>query len=345
MSNRSGHSARKLVGGKQMNSETTLGFIGLGYMGSRLAKRLLEQGYRLRVFNRNRGKTAGLVRNGAIAFDTIAELASDCDVILSCVADDQAVLDVYEGAAGVLANASPGVMVIEMSTVAPETSRRLHQLGKERGIQVLDVPISGSTLAAEQGNLTLFVGGESSAFEKCRPIFGAVAKQFFYLGPAGSGAVMKLVVNSLLGLGMQAIAEAMAFGQKAGIDRSMLLDVLAKTAVVAPAHAYKLERAKNGDYSPQFPIRHMNKDFRLIVDEAARLQVPMPATAAAFQINLIESAQLVEEDFSAVMRAMEKLAALDGAASPPGHLVPKGVFPSLADEKDTDSTGTESVRQ
>jgi 3-hydroxyisobutyrate dehydrogenase-like beta-hydroxyacid dehydrogenase len=328
-----------------MNKETTLGFIGLGYMGSRLAKRLLEQGHRLRVFNRNRSKTAGLVRSGAIAFDTVAELASDCNVILSCLADDQAVADVYEGAAGALAHAKPGATVIEMSTVSPETSRRLHRLGKERGIHVLDVPISGSTLAAEHGNLTLFAGGESSLFEECKPIFAAVAKQSFYLGPAGSGATMKLVVNALLGVGMQAIAEAAAFGQKAGIDRNKLLAVLSKTAVAAPAHAYKLEQAENNDYSPQFPIRHMNKDFRLIVDGAARLQVPMPATAAAFQINLVESAHVLEEDFSAVMRTMEELSALDGAASSLGPLSPKGMFPPLANQKDANSTRTESVRR
>src|SRR5690348_13391558 len=120
-----------------MNKETTLGFIGLGYMGGRLAQRLLEHGYRLGVFNRNRGKTAGLVRSGAVAFDTTAELASSCDVILSCLADDQAVMDVYPGDTGVLAHAQPGTIVIEMSTVAPETSRGLHRLGKQHRIEVL----------------------------------------------------------------------------------------------------------------------------------------------------------------------------------------------------------------
>ncbi|HMD96586.1 MAG TPA: NAD(P)-dependent oxidoreductase [Terriglobia bacterium] len=298
-----------------MNAEVTVGFIGLGYMGSRLAKRLLQHGYRLRVFNRNRAKTFELVQGGAVAFDHIAELASDSGVILSCLADDQAVADVYEGVDGVLAHAKSGATVIEMSTVAPETSRRLHQLGTERGIAVLDVPISGSTLAAEQGHLTLFAGGEYPVFEACTPIFESLAEQFFYVGPSGSGATMKLVVNALLGLGMQAIAEAVVFGQKAGIDRNRLLEVLSKTAVVAPAHAYKLERAKKRDYSPQFPIRHMNKDFHLIVDKAAQLQVPMPATVAAYQINLAEAARSQEEDFSAVMRAMEELASLDGVAA------------------------------
>jgi 3-hydroxyisobutyrate dehydrogenase-like beta-hydroxyacid dehydrogenase len=253
-----------------------------------LAKHLLDYGYRLCIFNRNHGETAELAHSGAVACDMIAELASDCDVILLCATDDQAETDVYVGEAGVLANVRPGAIMIEMNTVAPETSRRLHQLGEEHGIQVLDAPISGSTLAAEQGNLTPFVAWDLATFEKCRPIFGAPAKQVFYLGSAGLGMVMKLVVNALFGLVLQAVAEAVAFDQKAGLDRSQLLDVLSKAAVVAPAHPSKLECAKSGDSSPQFPIRHMNKDFRPITVRAARLNIPMPATAAAFQINIVE---------------------------------------------------------
>jgi 3-hydroxyisobutyrate dehydrogenase/glyoxylate/succinic semialdehyde reductase len=295
-----------------LSIEKKVGFIGLGIMGSRLAKRLLQHGCRLSVFNRNRAKADELVRAGAFAMGSIPELAADSDLIISCLADDQAVVEVYEGEKGALAHARPGTTVIEMSTVAPETPRQLSQLGQKRGLHVLDVPISGSTLAVEQGNLTLFTGGEYPAFEECKPIFQVLAKQAFYLGPSGSGATMKLVVNALLGMGMQGIAEAVAFGRKAGIDRNVLLEVLSKTAVVAPAHAFKLDRIKTADYSPQFPIRHMNKDFHLITEKASLLQVPMPATAAAYQINLAETSRGQDEDFSAVMKTMEELSNLDG---------------------------------
>jgi 3-hydroxyisobutyrate dehydrogenase-like beta-hydroxyacid dehydrogenase len=137
-----------------------------------------------------------------------------------------------------------------------------------------------------------------------------IAKKYFYLGPSGSGATMKLVVNSLLGIGMQAIAEAVALGEKAGLDRTRLLGILSETAVVAPAHAGKLDRALKNDYSPQFPLRLMNKDFGLILNLAAAVGAQMPATRAAFEVNAAQSAQGQEQDFSAVILEMEKQAQL-----------------------------------
>src|SRR6202163_4938382 len=172
-----------------------------------------------------------------------------------------------------------------MSTVSPETSRELHKLGARGGIEVLDVASSGSTPAAEQGILTLLAGGNPELFSAAEPIFQSIAKQYFLLGGSGSGTAMKLVVNTLLGVGMQAIAEAVVLGEKAGLDRERLLEVLSKTAVVAPAHVGKLAKAAINDYSPQFPLRLMNKDFQLILKAAAREHLPMPVTEAAFRVN------------------------------------------------------------
>jgi 3-hydroxyisobutyrate dehydrogenase-like beta-hydroxyacid dehydrogenase len=291
-----------------------LGFIGIGSMGRPIARRLLEAGYKVSVYNRDRSKAEALVGYGAIVANSIAALASNTDVILSCLANDDAVRNVYAGPEGVFANARPGTVVIEMSTVNPETSRELYKLGVARAVSVLDVPISGSTPAAEQGTLTLFGGGDEEIFHNAEPIFRAIARQYFYLGPSGSGTTMKLVVNTLLGIGMQAIAEAVALGQKAGLNRDRLFDVLSHTAVIAPAHIGKLARAASNDYSAQFALRLMNKDFRLILETAAEMQVPMPVTAAAFQINTAEAANSIEEDFSAVIREMENLARLKSEA-------------------------------
>jgi 3-hydroxyisobutyrate dehydrogenase-like beta-hydroxyacid dehydrogenase len=202
----------------------------------------------------------------------------------------------------------PGTVVLELSTISPETSRELHRLGVQVGTEVLDVAISGSTPAAEQGILTLLVGGDRELFGAAEPIFQAIAKQYFLLGGPGSGTAMKLVVNTLLGVGMQAIAEAVAFGEKVGLNRERLLEVLSKTAVVAPAHVGKLARVAIDDYTPQFPLRLMNKDFQLILAAAAKEQVRMPATRAAFRVNSDELANNDEEDFSAVVRQMEVLA-------------------------------------
>jgi 3-hydroxyisobutyrate dehydrogenase-like beta-hydroxyacid dehydrogenase len=195
-----------------------------------------------------------------------------------------------------------------MSTISPETSRELHRLGARRGIDVLDVAISGSTPAAEAGSLTLLVGGNQQLFGAAEPLFQALAKQYFLLGGAGSGTAMKLVVNTLLGVGMQAIAEAVVLGEKVGLDRDQLLQVLSRTAVIAPAHVGKLARVAANDYSPQFPLRLMNKDLELILKAAAQEHVRMPATEAAFYVNSEELVGDNEEDFSAVLRRMEEVA-------------------------------------
>ena len=293
--------------------QVKLGFVGLGNMGSRIAQRLLDQRYHVHVYDRDSAKAETIAAKGGVVAQNIFELARTADVLLSCLTNDEAVRSVYTGSAGVLSVARPGTIVLEMSTISPESSRELHRLGAQRGIEVMDVAISGSTPAAEQGTLTLLVGGSQDLFRAAEPIFQSVAKQYFLLGGAGSGTTMKLVVNTLLGLGMQAIAEAVVLGEKTGLDRKRLLEVLSKTAVIAPAHMGKLARIAISDYSPQFPLRLMNKDFELILKAAAGTQVRMPATEAAFYVNSEELAAGDQEDFSAVLRRMEEVA---GIANP-----------------------------
>jgi 3-hydroxyisobutyrate dehydrogenase-like beta-hydroxyacid dehydrogenase len=289
---------------------TRLGFIGIGYMGRPIARRLLESGFKLTVYDRDRNKAGELIRYGGTVTQSLSEIASNCNVVLSCLPSDEAVLEIYRGPDGVFAHAHPGSVFIDLSTVSPETSQELSRLGLERGVEVLDVTMSGSTPIAESGLLTLFGGGNKERFDSAESIFRVIAKKYFYLGLSGSGATMKLVVNALLGIGMQAIAEAVAFGEKAGLERNRLLDVLSQTAVVAPAHVGKLERAKNNDYTPQFPIRLMNKDFGLILNLAAAVGACMPATGAAFEINARQADLEAEQDFSAVILQMEAQAHL-----------------------------------
>lgn len=293
----------------QENSK--LGFIGIGYMGRPIARRLLEAGFKLTAYDRDHNKAAELIQYGGNIAQSVAELSSTCNVVLSCLPTDQAVLDVYRGAEGVFANATPGSRVIELSTVYPETSQQVARPGSAHGVEVLDVTMSGSTPVAEKGLLTLFGGGNKEVFDDAEAIFRVMAQKYFYLGPSGSGAIMKLVVNTLLGIGMQAIAEAVALGEKAGLDRDRLLDVLSRTAVVAPAHVGKLQRAMKNDYSPQFPIRLMNKDFGLILNLAASVGARVPATEAAFEMNARQADQGAEQDFSAVILQMERQANLD----------------------------------
>src|SRR3984885_5055544 len=300
----------------KITSQSRLGFIGLGYLGSRVARRFSAAGFPMVVYDRDREKTKELAALGAAVAPNPETLAEEVDVVLSCLPSDAAVKAVYLGADKLLESARPGTRIVELSTIAPETSRQVHDAAAKFEVSMLDVAVSGSTPAAEAGILTLFGGGERKVFEAVQPIFAPIAKQWFYMGPSGSGVAMKLVVNTLLGLGMQSIAEAVALGSGLGLPRDMLLDTLAKTAVVAPAHVGKLATAKRNDYTPQFPIRLMSKDFGLVLTAAAECGLSMPATEAAALVNSAEAESGGEEDFSAVIRRMEQQVAVEHVLPP-----------------------------
>jgi len=301
---------------RKIASNSRLGFIGLGYLGSRIARRLVAAGFPMAVHDRDREKTKELAALGATVAPNPETLAEEADVVLSCLPSDASVEAVYLGTGKLLESARPGTRIVELSTIAPETSRQVHGAAAKFDISMLDVAVSGSTAAAEVGALTLFGGGERRVFEALQPLFAPIAKQWFYMGPSGSGVAMKLVVNTLLGLGMQSIAEAVALGSGLGLPRDLLLDTLAKTAVVAPAHAGKLACAKRNDYAPQFPIRLMHKDFELILTAAAQCGLSMPATEAAAVVNSAEAENGGEEDFSAVIRRMEQQVAVEHVLPP-----------------------------
>jgi 3-hydroxyisobutyrate dehydrogenase-like beta-hydroxyacid dehydrogenase len=246
-----------------------LGFVGLGYMGARVAGRLLEAGYPIGVYNRTREKTQAVAARGAHVYESPQELARAAEVVLSMLADDAAVEQVMLGANGIVAAARPGTTIIDLSSVHPDTSRSLAR--------------AASTPQAEEGSLVVFVGGDSAVYEQCRPILDVIGNQVFYLGPNGSGATMKLVANSLLGAGMQALAEALVLGQRGGLDREVLVDVLEQTAVLAPGLKRKLENARAQQYPVQFPARLMWKDLGNVLRLAEERAVPMPVTGAAQQ--------------------------------------------------------------
>jgi len=291
-----------MLANEKITLRNRLGFIGLGYLGSRIARRLVAAGFPMTVYDRDHAKAAELSALGAKVARDPKELASEVDVILSSLADDSVVEAVYLGTGNVLRSARPGTRIIELSTISPETSRELHRAARQLNLTLLDVAISGSTRSAEAGTLTLFGGGDPEIFESAEAIFAAIAKQWFYMGQGGSGVSMKLVVNTLLGVGMQAVAEALALGLTLDLPRDLLFDTLAKTAVVAPAHVGKLATAKKRHYAPQFPVRLMHKDFGLVLAAAAHAGLPMPTTEAAAAItNAAAAASETEEDFSVVI--------------------------------------------
>jgi 3-hydroxyisobutyrate dehydrogenase len=290
-----------------------LGFIGLGAMGGRMAQRLLAAGYDLTVHDRNPARAHPLEQAGAKFAPTPKQVAAVVDVVLSSLTDDAALEDVMFGTQGALAVARPGTVFIEMSTVSPGASSRLHEAASTRGVAVLDAPVSGSTPQAEVGQLVILVGGKEEVYRRCLPILNLLGKQPFYMGPAGSGAATKLCLNTLLGLGIQALAEAIALGLRSGLDRERLVHILGETAVLSPSQKSKLEHARTGQYPATFPLRLMYKDFGLISQRALELSVPMPSTAAAAQVCAVEHARHEtrgDEDFSAVIRTAQEMAGL-----------------------------------
>src|SRR5436189_3201851 len=289
-----------------------VGFIGLGAMGSRMAGRLVAAHHDVVVYDRTRENTRPLEQRGAMVAATLRQLAAGVDVVCSSVTNDAAVEQVMFEPDGVLAAAPAGTIVVDMSTVSPRTSRRLHEAARSKGVAVLDAPVSGSTVQAEQGQLVIFVGGEEDVYQKCQPMLAVLGSKTFYLGASGAGSTIKLGDTHLLGLGVQALAEAIALGVKAGLPRERFLQVLGETAVGSPSQKSKLENARKDEYPAAFALRLMFKDFGLIVGTAMELSVPMPATAAAVQVAAAEQARQLaahsDEDFSVVVRAMERLA-------------------------------------
>jgi 3-hydroxyisobutyrate dehydrogenase len=258
-----------------------VGFIGLGLMGSRLTRRLDSFGWRVRAWNRSPEPADALRKSGLAIAPSVVDLVTDSDVLLSSLANDAAARSVYLDKEGVFSAAEPGTIILELSTISPELSRLLHREARVRGVNFLDVAVSGSTPAVETGTVTLLAGGDKDTFEQCVPIFESIAKQWFLIGPGSSGVQMKLVVNLLLGLDMQAIAEAVSLGEHLHIDRDVLLSVLSKTTVIAPAMTGKMRKIKDGDYSPEFPLRLMSKDMDLVMDAARASGANLPAASVA----------------------------------------------------------------
>lgn len=288
----------------------SIGVIGVGHMGSLLAQRLMQMGYTLTVYDRTKEKAQEVAQKGAKVADSPRGLAANCDVVIFMVSDNRALHQVMEGPDGALAGASQRTTFIDMSTVSPETSHHIFELAKEKGARMIDAAVSGSTPQVQEGNLVIFVGGEQETYQQCKPILDVLGKTSFYMGESGKGSTMKLVVNAALGLGLQAVAEALALGEKAGLDKKQLIDVLGQTTVIAPAHKSKLANVAHEEYPVNFALATMRKDFSLIMRLAAELSVSMPATAAAEQMYAAALAQGHNEDYSVMLQFMEEMAGI-----------------------------------
>jgi 3-hydroxyisobutyrate dehydrogenase-like beta-hydroxyacid dehydrogenase len=282
---------------------TAVALVGTGRMGSAMARALRRAGFDLVLQNRTRDRAAALAAelDGRVA-DTPSEAAAAADVALTMLADDEAVRGAFEGPDGLLAGARPGTILVDMSTVMPGTIRTFEAAARSAEVGLLDVPVSGSVALAESGKLTLMVGGEAADLERARPALEAMGQTIVHIGPLGSGAAMKLAVNTgIFGLN-QAIAEALVLAEAAGIRREVAYDVLAASAVGAPYVGYKRAAFLEPEATPvAFALELAAKDLRLITALADSVGLALPQSAVNLAaIRAAAESEGSERDFSAV---------------------------------------------
>jgi 3-hydroxyisobutyrate dehydrogenase-like beta-hydroxyacid dehydrogenase len=282
---------------------STAAVLGTGRMGSAMAERLATQGVEVILFNRTAERATALAdKIGASVATTPAEAASRADVVITMVADDAAVHDQFDGPDGIAAGIRAGSVAVDMSTVLPDTIRAVAPAVRARGAGILDGPVSGSVSSARAGELTIMVGGEADDLERARPILECLARRVFHLGPLGTGAVMKLAVNTLI-FGLNgAVAEGLVLAERNGIDRTLAYEVLASSAAGAPMVGYKRANFVEPDTTPvAFSLALADKDLRLIRELAETSDTSMPqATVNLDTIQAAERSMGEHLDFSMV---------------------------------------------
>lgn len=278
--------------------------VGMGRMGAAMARRIAaETEHELTVYNRTTDKAQAVAADtGATAAGSAREAAAAAELVLVSLADDAAVQDAYRGGDGLLEGLSDGTVVCDTSTVAPDTVTGLSAAVAECGAHLLDTPVSGSVPAVESGQLVVLVGGEAAALDIARPVLDVISKQTFHLGPSGSGAVMKLVVNSMIGSVNGAVSEALVLAERSGLDPVETYEVMKNSAVGAPFVTYKQASFLEPDSTPvAFSLALIGKDLGLIHELADRVGAPMPqADANRAAVAAAVSAGFGDQDMAAL---------------------------------------------
>lgn len=285
-----------------------VGFIGLGMMGNPMSKNLLKAGYELTVWNRTASKMKEIVACGAKPATSAREVAEKSEVTITMLTGPADSEEVILGEKGVLEGMKPGAVVIDMSTISPETSRRIASEVARKRCKMLDAPVGGTVSVAANATLTIQVGGDKQIFETHRDILAAMGKNIFYIGQNGMGCYVKLVANAIMGTNMAVLAEAMCLGAKAGIPTDLMLDVLKNSASSSRVLEVRGPNIAKGEYQAQFMMKLLFKDLGLALETADVDCVPLPIVALARQIYaqaLVDGKG--DQDFSAIAATAEKL--------------------------------------
>ena len=282
-----------------------LGFVGFGAMPRRMAARLRNASYSVIAFDV--AHDGGEVDGFPLA-DSPASLTGQVDAILIGVPNDAAHHQSMIAPDGALQGAREGQLLINFSTVSPAASKALAAAAAAKGVGYVEAPMSGSTPEAESGKLVFLAGGSDADVTAARPILDTIGRQTVHVGAVGDGTVTKLIVNGVMALGTAALAEGLAYGARAGLDRDILIDVLSDLILVSEHHKRKLAMAKAGSYAPQFPTRLMSKDMGLLLEDARERGASMPSMAAAAQMYAYAGRVCPDNDYASAIAAMEALA-------------------------------------
>jgi 3-hydroxyisobutyrate dehydrogenase len=282
-------------------------FLGLGLMGNAMARRLLDQGFELTVWNRNASRADALVQAGARLAATPAEGARGAEAVIAMLADDQASRAVWLGESGALAAMDRGALAIDSSTLTVGWMRELCGEAATRGVSFLDAPVTGSKPQAEQGALRFLIGGDAAAVDRATALFAAMSREQVHVGPAGSGALLKLINNFLCGVQLASLGEAIAMAQRSGLDIRRTADVLAAGSPGSPIVKMVVERMVSRDYTPNFLVPLMVKDLTYVIETFAAEGIELAdARAARERFREAAAAGYHDRDIAAVVEPLRR---------------------------------------
>jgi 3-hydroxyisobutyrate dehydrogenase-like beta-hydroxyacid dehydrogenase len=284
-----------------------VGFIGLGLMGRPMSLNLVKAGYSVTVWNRTPSRAGEVVAAGAKLAASPREAAAGSDFLITMVSDPPALEEVLWGENGALQALKRGSIYMDSSTVSPSLARKISAACAERGVRFLDAPVTGGDWGAKKGELVFMVGGDAQTLKDAEPVIGVMGKKWFHLGPNGAGQTIKLAMNALMALQVDALAEAVALVSGAGLAPEKLIEVMQSSMARSTVLDVKSQNFLKADYTPSFPLRLMHKDLGLALDLGNQVGVPLPAVAAARETyNAVKGAAKEDLDYSAVMKFWTK---------------------------------------
>src|SRR3990172_8260625 len=294
-----------------MMNDKNIGFIGLGIMGAPMCRNLLKAGFHVTVFNRTASKMDALVATGASAAESPKDVASAADVIITIVSDTPDVRQVILGDDGVIHGATPGSVVIDMSTVSPSATRDIAARLALVGVDMLDAPVSGGDMGSKAGTLAIMVGGKKEVFEKCVPVFSAMGKTITYIGESGMGQTTKLCNQILVSITNMAVCEAITFAEKSGLEPRKMIEATQHGAAGSWQLSNLGPKIVERDFSPGFTIDLQQKDLRLATNAAAEMHLPLPALNLVHLLfTACQAAGEGDEGTQALFKSVKRLAAI-----------------------------------